>query len=280
MKRLFKTSAMKNLTRKIKTKRGATLVELIAVIAILSIVASLSVEAMYMAAEEYRRVRTVSESERSISLMQENIDLYAKNAVDIDFENYDTYPSTTNINDLLRDYKTVRVGRGSPLEDAENQPDDDYIDIVLYRSGDFTYTLCKYTNITGVGDSWEEILTVSNIKEINLDMKKLDSSYSDSGGTNATYMLDYAIMSPTGFEMIYSENKNLDVADAINSGNYSSNEGLYSVMSGTVINNIESWGGATADLRICENVPATSTTSAYNGTLNFVVIRTVPREAK
>ena len=272
---------MKNLTRKVKTKRGATLVELIAVIAILSIVAGLSVEAMYMAAEEYRRVRTVSESERSISLMQENIDLYAKNAVDIDFENYDTWdPSVYSVEGLLTNYPTVRATGSDPLQDAENQPSDKYIDVVLYRSGDFKYTLCKYTNVPGVGASWEEILTVSNIKEINLDMKKLDSSYSDSGGTNATYMLDYAIMSPTGFEMIYSENKNLDVADAINSGNYSSNEGLYSVMSGTVINNIESWGGATADLRICENVPATSTTSAYNGTLNFVVIRTVPREAK
>lgn len=283
MNRFIKTDAMKRLTKKVKNKRGATLVELIATVAILSIVASLSFEAIFMASEEYRRVSTMSECERSISLMQENLNLYAKNAENIIFVDNSSNAAATLTN-TIEVYPAYRATSGDPLQDAENQAGDDYIDLVLYRSGEFTYTIAKYTAVTGQPVKWEEIVTIGNIKEINLHLKKLKSSF--DSGTQASYLLDYAIMSPTGFEMSYSRNGNLTAGDLITEENaddkiddYSSNEGLYSVMTGTVINNMDSWGGLN-EIRISEDLPATSASSAYKGDCNFVVIRTVPREAK
>lgn len=269
---------MKRLTKKAKTKRGATLIELIATVAILSIVASLSLEAMFIAGEEYRRVAKVAECERSISLMQENLNLYVKNAKDIRFVDNSADPTATFSN-TIDDYFHDRATEGDPLQDAENQTTDDYIDLILYRSGPFQYTLAKFKKVgvagVGVTVSWEPILVINNIKEMNFSMKELTSSFNAPG--SISYLFDYAIMSPTGFEMTYA--KNDDVDEVVNSSEYSSKEGLYSVMTGTVINNMNDWShSGTPQLRISENI--TSTPNAYKGDLNFVVIRTIPREAK
>lgn len=269
MIKLFKTSSMKRLTKKFKTKRGATLIEMIATVAILSIVASLSFEAMFMAGEEYRRVARVADCERSISLMQENLNLYVKNAVDIKFYDNSADPSAT-FESTINNYFSTRTD----LQDAVNQTDHQYIDLILYRSGPFHYTLAKYTLITGHNPEWEPILKVNNIKEINFSMKELTSSFHD--GAKQSYLFDYAIMAPTGFEMDYAKDDEVD--QAVDSSGYSNKEGIYSVMTGTVINNMETWTGSTNQLRICENVTASGL--EYKGDCNFVVIRTVPREAK
>ena len=88
MIRVQKTKAIKRLSKNIRSKRGATLVELIATVAILSIVASLSLQAIIVAAEESQRVKIISESQRAISLIEKQINTYARNATRIDMVTY------------------------------------------------------------------------------------------------------------------------------------------------------------------------------------------------
>lgn len=278
MNRLFKTKAMKRLTKNIKSKRGATLVELIATVAILTIVASLSLEAMYIAAEEYRRVESISECERSISLLQDNLNLYAKNATYIKLVD-NSASGNSNVFEDLKDYRD-EVTNNDPieydnLEDAENTSTHKYIYIFLYRdpNNPFTYTIAKYTKSPTTSPKLEPIVSISNIKEINFSIKKLQSSFNSN-----SWLFDYAIISPTEFEMLYTKSDTLE-EDSLNTDEYSNIQGAYSVMNGTVINN-EVEGTSTSQLRMCENLPATSTRAAYDGSRNFIVIKTVPREAK
>lgn len=281
MNKLFKTEAMKRLKKSVKSKRGTTLIEMIATVAILAIIASLSFEAMFMASEEFRRVEAISEAERSISLLQDNLNMYAKNSTGIKFvDNSDDskYASYTDVDDAIRAYiYNASLPGNEPMQDAENNPANEYIDLFLYRSGDFTYTIGKYVRGS---DEPKKIVEVSNIKEINLSIKKLNSSFSN-GATDASYLFDYAVVSPTGFEMLYSKKDTVVSGDVIDSSKYSNNDGSYSVMTGTVLNNIESnTKVTTGSLRMSENTDALGVTGGYKGDLNFVVIRTVPREAK
>lgn len=277
---------MKRLKRKVKSRRGATLVELIATMTILTIVASLSFEAMFIAAEEYRRVASLSECERSISLLQENLNLYVKNASYIRLVDANTdpkYDSCATVDDAMKTYilaaeeETVKY---DDMQDAENVDTDQYIYIFLYRSGPFTYKLAKYTEIDELGfggykKDISTIITVDNIKEINFNVRQLVSSYGSK-----SWLFDYAIMSPTDFEMIYSKDGTL-ADDSLKTEDYDNNQGAYSVLTGTVINN-DVEGTSAGELRICENLPAAppSRPDTYDGTRNFVVIRTVPREGK
>lgn len=279
MNKLLKTEAMKRLTKRVKSKRGTTLIELIATVAILSIIASLSFEAMFMAAEEFRRVRAISESERSISLFQDNLNLYAKNAIDIEFVDNsadDTFLSSDTVYTALRKYIDLR-SYTEPLQDAERRTSHKYIDIFIYRSDDFKYTIGKYK----LGSNLPEtILEVDNIKEVNFALKQLTSSFSNP--TKSNYLLDYAVVSPTNFEMTAADKTAVASGDVIDEDNYSNKSGSYSVMTGTVLNNITDPSVATSNhyLRICENLDGVDSESDYKGDFNFVVIRTVKREAK
>lgn len=285
MNRLCKTNAMNRLKRKIKSRRGATLVELVATMAILTIVASLSFEAMFIAAEEYRRVASLSECERSISLLQENLNLYVKNASYIRLvdANDPKYESCVTVGDAMYTYIESTIDseeKYDDLQDAEHVDGHNYIYIFLYRSGPFTYKLAKYTEIDehGFGGTKKDIttiMTIDNIKEINFNLRQLISSYGSK-----SWLLDYAIMSPTDFEMIYSKDGTL-AEDSLKTENYDNNSGAYSVMSGTVVNNTVE-GTGSGKLRMCENLPAVypSRPTPYDGSRNFVVIRTVPREGK
>lgn len=277
MNKLFKTEAMKRLKKSIKSKRGTTLVELVATVAILAIVASLSFEAMHMAAEEYRRAETISEAERSISLLQDNLNMYAKNATSIEFVD-NSGESYLDIEEAIRTYIYNSSLPGEiPMQDAENNASDEYIDLFLYRSGDFTYTIGKYVQSEYEPDP---IVEISNIKEINFSLKQLTSSFSN-GATDASYLFDYAIVSPTGFEMLYSEKYAVSSGEVLDS-NYSNEDGSYSVMTGTVLNNIKSNTSVSGsgNFKICEDLTGVALGGSYKGDLNFVVIRTVPREAK
>lgn len=282
MTRVFKSDAMRRLTKKCKSKRGTTLVELIATVAILAIVTSLSLEAMVIAGEEFRRVEALSECERSVSLFQENVNLYAKNATKIDLvdlSNDAAFGPGSTISDAVRWYWHNRNNDPTnpdpdfKLQDAENDPNDTYIDIFIYRSGEMTYKIVKYDEtLLPTGIPFKEIVTFHNIKEIDWVCRTANSSVD-------TVLLDYAITSPTDFELLYSKKS----GDTFDKDKYSSKEGAYSVMTGMVINNMESHTGGN-QLRMSEDTSNFSSSVAeedrYRGHLNFVVIRTVPRVAK
>lgn len=270
MIKLFKTNAMKHLTKKCKSKRGATLIELIATIAILSIVASLSLEAMAIAGEEFRRVKALSECERSVSLFQENVNLYAKNATSIDLKD-NSAEGFTDIYAALTKYRNDNT-----LQDAENDSNDKYIDIFIFRSGEMTYKIVKYDKSLPLSYPFKEIVTLDGIKEINW---YCGPSASASAGSKINYILDYAVISPTDFELLYSSKP----GDTFDKNEYSNKEGAYSVMTGTILNNMSS-GPSTTQLRMSEDTSTFPITAnnpfPYKGDTNFVVIRTVPRVAK
>lgn len=275
MRKFFRTDAIKRFGKKAKSKRGATLIEMVATVAILSIVATLSFEAMFIAADEQRRINNLSESQRSISLMQENLNKYLKTAVTIELCN--SYASEPTIDDALQQFANDK--NSSPvatehLQDHDNPPPtgavDDYNDYVFYRSGTFKYTLAKYHRYHGgVSNVFVPIFTVENIKESKFSLKPLHSV----NGTNKQYIMDYAITSPTHDEFI--EGKAIDDPARILEN---IQKGEYSIASGTILNNIYgSMAIATSSLRISEGLESDGGNDGSDK--HFVFIRTTPKVA-
>ncbi len=252
---LLKTDAIRRLGKKSKSKRGATLVELIATVAILAIVASLSFQAIFIASEEYRRVTKLSECQRSISLMQENLNRYTKTAVKVEL--LSSYASAANINQAVNNFRADLIAAGDNFQDAENNSSDTYVDYILCANVPdptnepdiLEFRFMKYNSST---NGFDTVFSVDNIKEMNFDLKLLASSAHPSG--KETLLLDYTITSMTTFEII-----NRSIA--------SSNQSEYAVVSGIVLNNIKGSSSA-ASLRINKD----------NKT-HFVYIRTTKRNA-
>ncbi|MEE0858592.1 MAG: type II secretion system protein [Acutalibacteraceae bacterium] len=257
MKRPFKTDALKRLGRKAKSKRGTTLIEMVATVAILSIVALLSLQAVFIANEEYRRVHNISEAQRSISLMQENLNKYLKTATDIRLIP-DTSGAST-VEQAINDYTYTRntnPDTSQALQDAENDSTDNYNDYIMYRSGTFSYTLSKYTE-SATGNKFVPIFTVENIKQVNFSLRGLTAT--NHATANGSYILDYTMISPTNKEMINN------AADSA-----SINEGEYSIISGTILNNITSASGITA-LTIDESATSNKNLIYFRTTQKIVV---------
>lgn len=261
------TDTIKRIGKKAKSKRGTTLIEMMATVAILSIVATMSLQAMFIAAEEYRKTKNLSEAQRSISLMQRNINRYLKGAVDVKLVDSSSYPGSTMI-DKVNAYIDDRNGSPDIMNDSEHprigQPDDEFDDLILYRKDVFTYALAKYNRYsTSIADA--EIFSVENIKEMNFRFYGLTSTVSASG--DMQYMLDYTITSPTNSEMI---EKNAIVTETAG--------GDYSIASGMIMNNMYgSYSTAVSTLRISEglNADGSSDSSKYN----FIVFRVRPQKA-
>lgn len=268
MSNFLKTDAIKRLGKKAKSKRGATLIEMVATLAILTIVATLSLEAMFIARSEQSRITNISESQRSISLMQENLNKYLKTAVDIEL--CDGYTGEATIDNAINKYTNDRNSSSDPLQDKDNPPvsgsTDDYNDYVFYRSGTFSYTLAKFYRYHGAESNvFVPIFTVDNIKELKFSFKKLNSS----GGTEQ-YMLDYAITSPTNDE--FTEGNAIANADNIQKGEYS-------IATGTILNNMygSSVSTAVSSMRISEGLESNGSNDGSDK--HFLFIRTTPKVA-
>ncbi len=290
----WKTDYIKRISRKIKSKKGTTLVEMIATVAILSIVASLSLQALVMAREENRRVDNVSVAQRSISLLQENFNKYLRNAIKIEMIDTDiTYSGCNTVEDALREFVMSRTDVSTPeedrLADAEATTDpDEYNDYFLYRSGTFSYTLAKFRKSYTAADGTIKtnaivpIFEVSNIKEIQFSLKALEGT---KIGTDTYYVLDYVATAPTNEELVMTKSKS---DEGFIPGNWTSNsefisvmqnnldKSLYSINSGTILNNMYGSGGSgTASLKISEGLKDETT---FDTTFkNFVFIRTLPK---
>lgn len=254
-----KSSAIRRIGQKAKSKRGATLVELIATVAILAIVSSLSFQAIFIASEEYQRATKISECQRSISLMQRNLDKYIKTAVKVKFKSSVT---ATNITDAINEFVTEcnnDPDTDTKLQDADSDANDKYCDYVLYAfvadpvnaPDALSFRLSKYTKGAGT-NSFKPIFTVDNIKEMNFDLKLMNSS-PDS------ILFDYTMNSMTNFEII---NKSID--------NNLADKSEYSVAAGSVMNNITDTSIALGSLNISTDFGKT-----YN--TNFVYFRTTQR---
>lgn len=273
---LKKTKALKRLSKCVKSKRGATLIELVATIAILSIVASLSLQAIFIAGEQSRRVNDISECQRVVSLMEKQISMYARNATKIDF----VTENVTEFEDLNTAISNYVDRRNSPPAGVDPDPfhDDDVTtsgktadkdaDYILYWAGNgatnnstgFHITLAKYNKDATGSNKFETITTVDNIKEINFMIRELSSKKLTA--TDSSYLLDYTLISPTGFEIL---DQTLDSGAA--------KKGAYSVFSGVVLNNVKNFSGPHLgnSFRISEPIVRSNGSKDYN----FVIFRTV-----
>lgn len=254
-----KSGTIRRIGKKAKSKRGATLVELIATVAILAIVSSLSFQAIFIASEEYQRATKISECQRSVSLMQRNLDKYIKTAVKVKFE---SSSSATNITDAINEFVTTSntsLDADDKLQDADNSASDKYCDYILFAyvadptnaPTALSFRLSKYTKCAG-SNSFKPIFTVDNIKEMNFKLKLMASS------PNSVFF-DYTMNSMTNFEII---NKSID--------NNLADKSDYSVAAGSVMNNITDTSITTSSLNI-----STDFSESYK--TNFVYFRTTQR---
>ena len=283
MSSFFRTDTIKRFGKKAKSKRGATLIEMVATLAILTIVATLSLEAMFMAYSEQARITNISESQRSISLMQENLNKYLKTAVDMDL--CTGYASEATIDDAIREYTNDRNSSTNPLQDHDipsvSGDVDDYNDYIFYRSGTFSYTLAKYYRYhDGESNVFVPIFTVDNIKELYFSFKKLTSVYSGI----EQYIMDYSITSPTNDEFV--EGKAIDTDDPRTPDNdilKNIQKGEYSIATGTILNNMYgttgsvSFSTAVPTMRISEGLESDGGNDGSDK--HFLFIRTTPKVA-
>lgn len=291
----LKTDYIKRIGRKFRSKRGTTLIEMLATLAILAIIAVMSLQVVVTAMEDYQCVRNISESQRSISLMQENFSKYLRNAVDIQLvdNSSSTFPTFAN---TLSDYVTDRNTGTDPLQDSDTVAADEYNDYVLYRCGTFKYALAKYyttytkPNGTIVSNYFVPVFTVDNIKEASFTFRSINGTGSPTS-PDKQYMLDYVFTSPTNEEFRFIKGGNAAAimptdgsvtADAnfIEAIANNTTKGDYSIMSGTILNNMygNGYSTSTTTLRICEGI--TDTSGSNDGSFkNFIVIRTTPRVA-
>jgi len=293
----YSTDYIRRLGKRVtRSKRGSTLVELIATLAILSIVATFSLQAIMIAHEESIRVNNVSVSQRSISLMQENLNKYVKNTVEIDLVNVAENIDTTGtfqkaLNDYILTRNTATPPR--PFMDHDTSPDtDNYDDYVLYRSGTFSYTLAKYSK---VAMKFQPVFTVDDIKEINFTFKLLTGT---QGAGKGDYEVDYVISSPTGKESVfvkgggsselrakanapwtYGDDFKQTVKDNLTKGDYS-------IITGTVLNNMYGDTSTASSVRISEGFTTNTSASNYDASKdndgsyrNFIVMRILPKTA-
>lgn len=281
MSNFFRTDAIKRLGKKAKSKRGATLIEMVATVAILSIVATLSLEAMFIASSEQRRVTNLSEAQRSISLMQENLNKYLKTAVYVEL--CSGYAGEATVEDAIQKFTNDKNSPSSsdPLQDNDT-PDlsgavDDYNDYIFYRSGTFSYTLAKYYRYHGgYSNVFVPIFTVDNIKELKFSVKSLGSLNITPG--NQQYIMDYAITSPTHIE--FRDGKAVDTDDPNTPEDdilKNIQKGEYSIATGTILNNIYGTSITTAvsSLRISEGLASDGSNDGSDK--HFVFIRTTPK---
>lgn len=291
----LKTDYIKKIGKKFRSKRGTTLIEMLATLAILAIVAVLSLQVIITAMEDYQCVRNISESQRSISLMQENFSKYLRNAVDIQLVDNSTssYPTFAN---ALSQYVNNRNSGTDPLCDADNVATDEYNDYVLYRCGTFKYALAKYyttytqPNGTVVSNFFVPVFTVDNIKEASFSFRSISGTGSPSS-PDKQYMLDYVFTSPTNEEFRFIKGGNANAimpmdgsvttdTDFISVIHNNTTKGDYSIMSGTILNNMygSGYSTSTTTLRISEGItdPSGSNDGSFK---NFIFIRTTPRVA-
>lgn len=168
-----------------KSKKGTTLIELVATIAILGIVSSISLGALYSMADIAKAGQKVSVSQRVCTLFSKQLSLYGRNASNIDF--YSTMPSSekydehSNPNGFMNKDQSCgdKIDYFIAAGSAENS-----IDFLMFDS---SVTPCRYKVIT----------TVDKIKSIEFTVKRLNlPDYSIK-----KYMLSYSITTTENYEI-------------------------------------------------------------------------------
>lgn len=202
--------------KRVKQKSGATLVELIAVVTILAIVASACVSAMFGMVSVANKGKKLSAAEHTCSILNDEFSIYGNTATDI--ECYTATPALTAY--------SASIYPGG-FKDGTALTDLYYIDYFISAAADEKTIEFKKFVASPSGNSLVSVTKVDNIDSITFNVKTLQI---DGAGIGYKYLFEYKI----------------------NTSDYNSVESKtqttfqYEIESGVVLNNTNSSSGITA----------------------------------
>ena len=153
-----------------KSRAGATLIELVAAIAILGIVSSTCLAGMFALTKLAKRGQDISEAQRMCALIGEQFAVYGNTASDL--KSYSTMPTMTKYS----------VTNTSGFMDCDHGIGDN-IDMFIYSPKEGTIAFSAYNAVT---NSLDTITTVDNISKIEFSVFKLN-------GVSDKFVLEYTI---------------------------------------------------------------------------------------
>ena len=187
MKKITKEKIRHYSTRYAKSKAGTTLVELVAVIAILAITSGSCVGAMFAMVDVAKRGQQVSESQRICALLGEQFLLYGNTASFA--QSYTSAPSLTAYDPTTNPagFMDANNGRGEYNEFFVSASTTKDCTIQFQR---FDSTLSPY--------GMDNITTIDNIKKIDFTVDELALPDTSKG---KKYVLEYTITTSYDYEI-------------------------------------------------------------------------------
>ena len=182
MKRIFTKRIQRFAVRHSKSKKGSTLIELVATIAILGIVSSISLSALYAMANIAKNGEKISVSQRTSALLSEQFLVYGNTATAIE-----TY---TSIPTLIK-YDELNCPDGFMDADAD-PPVGDKNDYFISADGKGNILFQKFDFSTS-SYSLKTITTVDKVKSIVFRNKTLN--------INNKHLLEYTITTTDDYEI-------------------------------------------------------------------------------
>lgn len=164
-----------------KRKNGSTLIELVAVIAILSIVSATCLSGMFALTKMAKRGQDISESQRICKLLGEQILLYA--CTGSDAEAYEEMPA-------MNKYDEVSYAGGFMDADHDTGP---LIDIFISRDRENANTIL-FQKYNSSNNNLETLVSVDGIKKVDFTVDKLSTE-------TEKFMLRYKITTVYDYEI-------------------------------------------------------------------------------
>lgn len=184
---------LKNLTRKVKNKKGATLVELLAVVCILGIVATLSFSAVFSAGVQVKKLSEISSAQKTSALVQYYIMVYGKAA-----DRVQTFTGTI----AYSEYNLVsKVGFQDYEKENEANPEVHKYNDMFFRINDQgQFSISRFSmadeDKEGISYGTKTLLTLDGIESIEFSTK----SIGDTGiGKTGRYLLSYQVVTASGY---------------------------------------------------------------------------------
>lgn len=173
-------SKRKNLTRKVKNKKGATLIELLAVVCILGIVVTLSFSAVFSAVVQVKKCAEISSAQKASALVQYYITVYGKAADQV--KSFDA--------ELLYEEYDEVLDKG--FQDHESNPTEHPFNDLFFRIDDKSqFSISRFVMNAGLSHGTETLLTLEGIESI-------DFRCTNISGANK-YVLNYTVITSSGY---------------------------------------------------------------------------------
>lgn len=164
--------------RSVKNKIGATLIELIAVVCILSIASTVSISGLFAMANVAKRGQDLSLCERTSDMISKQLSIYGNTSNYV--QSYDSKPTLEAYDESARPSGFMDVDNGIGNKS----------DYFLYADPNTKYRLilAKFDTSSGdpTGHKLTPIVSIDNVKSIKFDLKQLNTD-------EKKYILQYTV---------------------------------------------------------------------------------------